>query len=523
MKVEEITDKKCHLKKNVIEFINSAIGVLGPPGAGKSSLCCAYYKIKYNMNNDYFEMSSSNVSFTKGIWVLKESERMKIKENIDRDILDVEGFQVDEIKSWKYVMIISFLCTQIIILNRNTRLDDTKKVLNIIKNSLKKMRESNIPKILKTIYIQVDDEDEIATFNQKLSEIGYSPNSIETVTIKPIYIPTFDKKTLKKNNNNILNVNDYIEDVKNSLNTLSSTKNEQSISSFMKYIDNLNMALDGKMNFDAQGIIQDLNDEYDVCYQTWEKKKKNELLNLDLSDVEDLNETYDDYLNRQNIDFSFQENLDELTFFGSSDEFDQYYRSFGKKKTFEVDKNIFADIYETKKNNKQIEENRKGTELQKKLSELEQYFETQKANINRYLATVEFYGYFDSKYNHCNMNISTVSQLEDKKRELLQKLYNYYDDKVQNKKNDWKNQINRAKYKSKCQAQGELKCEGGHKLNGDSINCGGSCKGKLYWVDGPTHYSICMECQTIWKLSSLICSSCGKKAYCTPKFTDYKP
>ena len=90
------------------------------------------------MKNDFFEMSTSDVSFTKGIWVLKESERMKIKENIDRDILDVEGFQVDEIKSWKYVMIISFLCTQIIILNRNTRLDDTKKVLNIICLKLEK-------------------------------------------------------------------------------------------------------------------------------------------------------------------------------------------------------------------------------------------------------------------------------------------------------------------------------------------------------------------------------------------------
>ena len=50
--------EKCHLKKDVIKFINSAVGVLGPPGAGKSSLCCAYYKIKYNMDNQYFEMSS---------------------------------------------------------------------------------------------------------------------------------------------------------------------------------------------------------------------------------------------------------------------------------------------------------------------------------------------------------------------------------------------------------------------------------------------------------------------------------
>lgn len=66
-------------------------------------------------------MSSSTSSYTKGIWMLKEEERMKIPQNIDRDILDVEGFQVDDINSWKYVMIISFICSEIIILNRNTR------------------------------------------------------------------------------------------------------------------------------------------------------------------------------------------------------------------------------------------------------------------------------------------------------------------------------------------------------------------------------------------------------------------
>ena len=41
--VDPITDKKAHLKKEAIQYVNQAIGVLGPPGAGKSSLCCAYY------------------------------------------------------------------------------------------------------------------------------------------------------------------------------------------------------------------------------------------------------------------------------------------------------------------------------------------------------------------------------------------------------------------------------------------------------------------------------------------------
>ena len=196
--IEQIThqksekDQHCHLLKNTIEYVNAAIGVLGPPGAGKSSLCNAYYKIKYDTDKLFFEMSTSASSHTKGIWILKEEERMKIEKNIDKDILDVEGFQIDDIKSWKYVMIISFICSEIIILNRNTRLDDTKKVLNIIKNSLKKMKESNIPKILKKIYIQIDDEDEINEFDNKLNEIGYSKNSIETITILPLYIPSFD-------------------------------------------------------------------------------------------------------------------------------------------------------------------------------------------------------------------------------------------------------------------------------------------------------------------------------------------
>lgn len=520
MKVEQITDSKCHLKKNVIQYINSAIGVLGPPGAGKSSICCAYYLINYNMNEMYFEMSSSGVSFTKGIWVLKESERMKIKENIDRDIFDVEGFQVDDIKSWKYVMVISFLCTEIIILNRNTRLDDTKKVLNIIKNSLKKMRDSNIPKILKTIYIQIDDEDEIGNFNNKLKEIGYSPNSIETVTIKPIYIPNITKKELKKVGGNILKNQDYLEDVKKTFESLKVNKSEQSISSFIKYIDNLNMALDGKMSFDAQGIIKDLEDEYNVCYETWKNKKKKELLNLTLSDVEDENQTYDSYLNSQNIDFSFQENLDELTFFGSSDEFDEFYKSFGKKKDFMVEKDIFKDIYDTKINGKNIQKKKQGSEKEKKLADLEEYFEKQKRLIKQYYSSVKFYGSIDSKYDHCNMNIET--DLYEEKRRLLNNLYEFYERCEKDLKNEWQTQITKAKYKARCQASGRLECANGHCLK-DSISCGGSCGGSLYWVDGETHYSICEKCQTVSQVNSLVCGRCGAKAYCEPKFYNYKP
>ena len=86
-----------------------------------------------------------------------------------------------------------------------------------------------------------------------------------------------------------------------------SIENEQSILTFIKYIDNLNIALDGKMNFDAQGIIKDLENEYNVCYKTWFNQKMNEILKLDLTNINDFDETFDSFANRQNLDLSFDE------------------------------------------------------------------------------------------------------------------------------------------------------------------------------------------------------------------------
>ena len=525
---ESVTDNEIHLKKNLINNFDQAIGVLGPPGSGKSSLCCAYYKFIYELENQYFENSTNGLSFRKGIWRLKESERKKTRKNIAKDILMVEGFQVDDIKSWKYIMIISFICSEVIILNRNTRLDDTKKVLNIIKNSLSKMKESNIPKILKTIYIQVDDEDEIPDFENKLSEIGYKTNSIEGITIKYFYIPTFDKKTMKKHGCNILNVEDYKEAVIQSFSSLLPLKSKnQSISTFIKYIDNLNNALDGKMNFDEQIIIKDLQDDYETCYKSWENKKKNELLKLDLSDVNDLNETFDQYIDRQDLDFSFVENLEELTFYGSSDKFDNYYKKFGRNKNFTVDKEIFRDLYNTKINMKEIEINRKGTQKQKILSEIEEEFVKQKREIDKYFGSLKFYGDIDNKNSRCKMNIYVSSEFTNVKNKYLEDLYNYYENKEKKKKQDWKDQINRSKYKHVCQTYGENKCSNGHTLNDGPITCG-TCtgngkKGVCYWVDGPEKYAICDGCNKVRTIKNVVCGKCDAPCKFEVKYCDYIP
>lgn len=214
--------------------------------------------------------------------------------------------------------------------------------------------------------------------------------------------------------------------------------------------------------------------------------------------------------------------MEELTFYGSSEEFDKYYKQFGKDKSFLVDKNIYLDIFETKLNEKKIEENKKGTIIQKRLGELEEYFEEQKRNINIYFGSINFYDDIDIKYNHCNMDIETINELNENKNQLLQKLYEYYENKKKTKIQDWERQIIRAKYKSKCQCQGELKCKNGHKLGDEGIGCN-KCDDLLYWVDGPSHYCICIGCQKVSKLNGLECPICKAETYCEPKFIDYIP
>ena len=86
--------------------------------------------------------------------MISNDERRKIPEYIDRDFLDVEGIQVDDFNSWKYVMVIAFLSTDLIILNNKQKYDEVKKMIKIIEKGLKIMQQMNIPRILKTIYIQ---------------------------------------------------------------------------------------------------------------------------------------------------------------------------------------------------------------------------------------------------------------------------------------------------------------------------------------------------------------------------------
>lgn len=143
---------------------------------------------------EYF-ISNSTLSFTKGLWILKQRERKNIRQNIFKEIIDVEGFQVDEVSTWKYIMIVAFISTDIIIVNRD-RMDDVKKILSIIWNSLEKMKKLGLPKLLKAIWVQLYDEEKINTFQDIINSIDNSSEKWNEKGIKlyPILLEAVEKK-----------------------------------------------------------------------------------------------------------------------------------------------------------------------------------------------------------------------------------------------------------------------------------------------------------------------------------------
>lgn len=517
----EINGKELKIRKNIIDKINSFAACLGPPGAGKSTFCTSYYQSKYGVKKNYFEMSNEPVSFTKGLWILKEEERMKIKENINKDIIDVEGFQVDDIMSWKYVMTIAFLATDIILMNRDARFDSIKKVLKIVETSLKKMKEANIPKILKTICIHVTSKKlaKEENFKEALKKIDFNENSFSGIIIKPIYIPNISEDEKEENDiadDDITKYSKYKNNLLSSLDSLTPDNQINSASNLTKYIDSFNTAVNGKGGFDSQAIFEDLKSDFKGVYNRYLNKKKNDLSGMNLSEVKNENESFDDWINRQNIDFSFKIKHEDLTFYGSSDEFDNYYKKLESEETFKVNpRDIFKDTYDQSKRKLEAKNNQEKSDIEIEMRNV-------KTKINDYFSRIKFYGKIDINFN---TDININNNQREFKRKCENDLIDYFNQKAKEKRQSWKDQIERAKYKAVVQAVGIMECEGGHKLNDDPVNCGGDCEGQLYWVDGEERYAICNKCGKITHMSGrLICHGCKKPCKCTVKWKEgYKP
>ena len=510
--IDKINDK-IKIKKELLKNINSFIACIGQPGVGKSTFGSNYYKKLYKVKNDYFESSDGIETFTKGIWMITNEERRKIPEYISRDFLDVEGFQIDDPNSWKYVMIIAFLSTDLIILNNQARYDEVKKMIKIIEKSLKKMQQMNIPRILKRIYIQTIKESKNQIIEELLENFEYDKKVFQMIKFQYIYLPFIPIEGKEKE---LMKYPKYKKSFEEIINLLNNTNKYNSVDSLMNYIDSFNDAINGNTLFNNQLILKDIEIDFNGVYSRYENKLKIELIQKipNLKKVAKLDENFEDFINKQtNLTFEFKINNEDFTFYGSSKTYDEFYEKLKKNKSFRVEpKDIFFDFYITEKLRLESQKDKTQQEIYNKY--LKKKFE-----IDNYFSLLKFYQEFD--YIDLELKIDT-EQIEYK-LERESELKNYYFEKIREKKKEWEDQIQRAKWKVPVQAYGEMKCVNGHDLS-DLVHCG-KCHQTLYWVDSDEKYVICKGCNEARKIrDNLVCSFCGARALCHVKWINgYKP
>ena len=357
---------KIKIKKELLKSINSFIACLGQPGEGKSTFGSNFYKILYKVKNDYFESSDGFETFTKGIWMISDEERRKIPKYIYKDFLDVEGFQIDDSKSWKYVMIIAFLSTDLIILNNKLRYDEVKKMIKIIENSLKRMRKLNIPRTLKVIYIQtIQNPENPKTIEELLKTFEYDKNIFQMIKFQFIYLPKISIE--EERGKDLMKYPNYKKNFEKILDILNYKTNYNSVESLMNFIDMFNDAINGETIFNNQTILKDIELDFNRLYIRYEKKKKSELLQKmnDLKQLSNLNETFEDFINKQiNLTFEFEINYEDFTYYGSSQSYDNFYEELKKNKAFRIEpKDIFYDLYITEKLKLESQENKSKQEI----------------------------------------------------------------------------------------------------------------------------------------------------------------
>ena len=373
------------IKKESLKEVNNFIACLGAGGTGKSTFCSFYYQRRYNVRKNIFKPSAGSDSDTKGIKMLNLSEKRKIEQSIEREILDVEGFSLDNLESWKYTIIISFLSTELIILNRGPRYEQVKYILGIMQRGFKEFKKKGIPKMLKKIYIQYDTKrgfNKLNTLktlnlnkkNEKFFDLPDDPLP-GGIKIEFVYLPSIQLDKLS-DDQDIIDCQDYIDNFDKIIELLKRTEGiSNAVASLEEYIDNLNEILKGYSDdsmFDIKKIYKDIESDFEGVYNKYENKFINDLRSKEKQLIlpENSSETFEKFIAKQNLNFKFKLIKEDFTFYGSSEKIDKFYDDLISKKSFLVEpKQVFMEFYTKCIHDLENEESKKALEKEKRETE----------------------------------------------------------------------------------------------------------------------------------------------------------
>lgn len=191
-----ITDEK-HLSES-----KSFVGFMGPPGAGKSSLCntVVYCQQDKTVKKLLFEPSNDFETFTKGLWMLSRETKRQFQKDFDWEVLDMEGFQHKSEACWKMAMVLSVLAEIVVFCNRNPRCDVLFEAAEVFKKGVGFCKDLSMSPITKQVFIQIDSRTyentvQVNKVIEKVMSILQSPE-IEVIAFCIVEIPNADLKEL---------------------------------------------------------------------------------------------------------------------------------------------------------------------------------------------------------------------------------------------------------------------------------------------------------------------------------------
>ena len=252
-------------------------------------------------------------------------------------------------------MIFAFIATDLIVVNKENRMDEVKKILSIVWNSLDKMEKLGLPRIIKNIWIQINRKKKLKDFVNIKDSIGNKPEKWKAkgIDLHPFLLEAVNEDDLEDANDNILEVKSYLIQVKQSFEQIQNLPKYESVSTLTSFIGNFNDTMNGKDTFNMEHIEDDIKNDFNSAYTIIKNRKEKDLLqkykkeNFDAP--KNSRELYEDFINRQKIDFQFNKDdvIEKFTFYKSSAAFDEIYNKLMSTQDFKADTYIFKDYYDT--------------------------------------------------------------------------------------------------------------------------------------------------------------------------------
>jgi hypothetical protein len=188
-----------------------------------------------------------------------------------------------------------------------------------------------------------------------MDSIGNKPEKWKDkgIDLHPFLLEAVNEDDLEDVNDNILEVESYLKQVKQSFEQIQNLPKYESVSTLTSFIGNFNDTMNGKDTFNMEHIEDDIKNDFNSAYTIIKNRKEKDLLqkykkeNFDAP--KNSHESYEDFINRQKIDFQINKKdvIEKLTFYYCSTAFDNIYNELMSTKDFKADIYIFKDYYET--------------------------------------------------------------------------------------------------------------------------------------------------------------------------------